>query len=150
LKTDFKKNIHFICNEILDRKISDLNAVLNELAESANSETKSSMGDKYETTRSMLQIEQEKIGKQLSELLDQKNQLNKINPELYHESPGLGSLIETDKGSFFIATALGKINIEARDIMVISPKSPLATNMVGAVNDEFSFNGQVYRILSVS
>ena len=59
-----KLKIHSHCLQILNQKIEELSNALNTATESANNETKSSAGDKHETARAMMQIEQEKLGKQ--------------------------------------------------------------------------------------
>ena len=46
---------------ILNEKISNLNKDINSLKESQKNDTKSSMGDKYETGRAMIQLELEKL-----------------------------------------------------------------------------------------
>jgi len=48
------------CIEKLDKIIHELDFVLSDLNDSIINETKSSVGDKYETSRSMIQMEQEK------------------------------------------------------------------------------------------
>lgn len=67
------------------------------------------MGDKYETSREMVQQEINNLQIQLTEIIRVKNSLKSIsvNP---HQNAGLGSLVETDKGLFYIAVSLGMID----------------------------------------
>lgn len=69
----FKQKIHTHCLQLVDDKILELETILRELNESAANNTKSSAGDKHETERAMVQIEQEAIGKQLHEVLEKKS-----------------------------------------------------------------------------
>ncbi len=94
--------------------------MLVELEEGAQNDSKSSAGDKHETARAMVQIEQEKIGRQVQDLLIQKTQLEKG-----------GSLIKTDRGYLFLSVPLGKIMVENTSVTVISPQSPLGKKLQG-------------------
>ena len=96
-----------------------------------------------------MHIEQEKLSKQLSELKTQKNDLEKI---IINSSTaiGIGSLIETNKGLFFIAVSIGKIIIEAKEIIVISTQSPLGVKFLNLKEKDFELNGKDYLIKSIS
>lgn len=61
---------HFL--DLLDEKISVIRQKLDELQESLKNETKSTAGDKHETARAFVHIEQENTGRQLEVLLQQK------------------------------------------------------------------------------
>uniref|UniRef100_UPI00404A77A8 GreA/GreB family elongation factor n=2 Tax=Flavobacterium sp. TaxID=239 RepID=UPI00404A77A8 len=63
---------------------------------------------------------------------------------------GIGSLIQTNTFIFFISTALPKIKIDGKDVVALSPNSPLGKMMLGKeVNQEFEFNGMKYKVLSI-
>ncbi len=144
---NLKQKIHTHCVQLLSNKIEELENILKELNESATNNTKSSAGDKHETGRAMIQIEQETIGKQLHEALEQKALLEKIDPNQHTEQIIKGSLVKTNKGSLFLSIALGKINVDGNAIMVISPQSPLGIKLMGLrVNDPAEINGQKYVI----
>jgi len=118
-----------------------------ELTESANSDTKSTVGDKHETSRAMVQLEQEKLGQQLKDAELQLLEFDKLNFKKAAAIVGKSGLIETDRGLFFIATSIGKLELDSKTVFVISPKSPLAIAMNGAkANDEINFNAIRYRI----
>ena len=54
--------------------------------------------------------------------------------------------LKTDKGNFFIAIPLGKIE----DVMVISAASPLGKEMIGKkAGEEVVFNGMEYKIKDI-
>ena len=110
---------------ILNDKISTLNKDINSLKEAQN-DTKSSMGDKYETGRAMIQLELEKIPFKTNE--QQRNAFNspKINPKLKTETIQSGSLIKTNHGWLFISIGIGKVRLENNaEVIVLSPISPL-------------------------
>jgi len=62
-----------LCNQSLDTRLQNVLAVIEDIKQSLQSETKSSAGDKHETGRAMLQLEREKAGHQLDVLLITKN-----------------------------------------------------------------------------
>ena len=138
LKMNKREILNFIQN-ILTEKIQNLQKLIEETRASSN-DTKSSMGDKYETGREMLQQEINNLQIQLNGFSNSMNILKNINP-VPHQSVGLGSLIHTEKGKFFIAISLGEISFENEKIFIISAESPLAKAMHGLKkNDIFSIN----------
>jgi hypothetical protein len=126
-----KQKVYTACLQLLNNKIQALQNTLHELGEGAVSDGKSSAGDKHETARAMMQLEQEKISKQLDEVLVQKAMLQKIDIAVTTEQITKGSLIKTNKGYLFLSIALGKINVEGIDIIVLSPQSPLGLKLMG-------------------
>ncbi len=123
----------------LQEKIEYLERLISE-TRTSNNDTKSSMGDKYETTREMVQQEINNLQVQLNENLRARNSLKTINTNL-HQKVGLGSLVETERGLFFIAVSLGEIILDKRKIFVISTESPLGKIVMGKKKgDQFSLN----------
>lgn len=146
----FKQNILEASKAIIDKKINALKEALTEATEAGNNETKSTAGDKHETGRAMMQLEQEKLGKQVEEWEIQKTILNKINLSPLSSIISLGSVVETNRGLFFIAANVGKIKTDEKEVMVISNQSPLGIFfMKHKLGDEFNFNGVVYKIITV-
>ena len=129
--------------EIIHQKISEKIQKLEQLiaeTRASNNDTKSSMGDKYETSREMLQQEINNLQIQLNEHLKSQKILININPNP-HKVVSLGSLVETEKGMFFIAISLGELSFNQEKIFVISAESPLAKAMNGKkVGETFIVN----------
>lgn len=124
--------------EIIHQKISEKIQKLEQLiaeTRASNNDTKSSMGDKYETSREMLQQEINHLQIQLNEHLKSQKILKNINPNP-HKIVTLGSLVETEKGMFFIAISLGEILFNQEKVFVISAESPLAKAMNGKKTGE--------------
>ena len=124
--------------EIIHQKISEKIQKLEQLiaeTRASNNDTKSSMGDKYETSREMLQQEINNLQIQLNEHLKSQQILKNINPNP-HKVVSLGSLVETEKGMFFIAISLGELSFNQEKIFVISAESPLAKAMNGKKTGE--------------
>jgi hypothetical protein len=105
------------------------------------SETKSSAGDKHETSRAMLQLEMEKASQQLTSVNQLKTVLDKINITKTLHLICLGSLIVTTKGFYFLAISAGKITIDSVDYYAVSINSPIGQQLLGKkVGDKISFN----------
>ena len=146
----FKSDIIKACRAALEAKINSLHRIMSELSEAANADSKSSAGDKHETSRAMVQLEQEKTGAQLKEAEDQLSDFMKYDLTRPNAIIGQGSLIETDKGYFFIAGSIGKTEVGDKTVFVISGKSPLALAFNGKKQkDTILFNGVSYVIHSV-
>lgn len=96
----------------------------------SNNDTKSSMGDKYETGREMLQQEINNLQRQLNEVLNQQAVLQKITSDP-SEKVQNGALVKTNKGLFYVAVSMGEIVFENQKIMTVSAESPLVKIMYG-------------------
>lgn len=124
-----KENILQILKDKISEKIKTFENLIAETRASSN-DTKSSMGDKYETGREMLQQEINNIQRQLNETLNQQNFLKKLNTEVCTKVQN-GALVKTDKGFFYISVSSGEIVFEGKKIMTISSESPLSKAMFG-------------------
>lgn len=145
-----KQKVYTQCVQLLNAKIHSLKNILHELSESAKNDTKSSAGDKHETARAMIQIEQETIGKQLNEALEQKSLLEKIDLDFLSPQIVKGSLIRTNKGYLFLSIAFGKITVDGIVAIAISPQSPLGIKLMGLIkNDSTEINSVKYFIESI-
>lgn len=145
-----KPSIHRACLNAMDEKIAALQKALNDLSAGADSESKSTAGDKHETGRAMVQIEQARLGKQLSELVLQQNALRSINPDLTTDRIVNGSLVRVVQGMFYLSIALGKIEVDGVSVMTLSTASPLGTCWLGArCGETVTFNGSNYTFLEI-
>lgn len=145
-----KSIIHSACIQYMERKINALLAELKEVQASATSETKSSMGDKYETGREMMMQERNRLGDQLNIQKEHLAVLNAIDPHMLNNVVGHGCVVKTDRAIFFISAAAGQIEVEGSKVFLISGNAPLAKAMMGRQQQEsFSFNQQSYTIESI-
>jgi transcription elongation GreA/GreB family factor len=146
-----KQSVYTTCIQLVDTKLQTLQKTLQELSEGAESDSKSSAGDKHETARAMMQLEQEKISRQIDDVLKQKVLLQKMD---LHTNPAQitkGSLVKTNKGYLFLSVALGKIVIDDMDVIVLSPQSPLGLKLMGlARGTSIEINGTSYHIEEIS
>jgi hypothetical protein len=136
-------------NYVLDR-ISRIKLEIKKAQSSANEETKSSAGDKYETGRAMAQLEIEKNTKQLTEAEKLLGMLNNILAENTSSVIIPGSLILTDKGVFYIAISIGQVTIDQNNYFIIAPDSPIGKIFIGKKNgDIVEWNKITYSIKSI-
>ena len=106
----------------------------------ANSETKSCMGDKYETSREMVAQEIRNLQRQLSEVQNQRDSLVRLSAAP-SKSVDLGALVETGTGLFYISAPVGQLDMEGRKIMTVSAEAPLVKAMQGLkAGDNFMLN----------
>lgn len=146
-----KEQLIQACSNYLKDKINSINIIINEVTESSNLESKSSAGDKHETSKAMMQLEIEKLGTQLKEAELQLAEFEKINFNKMFQTIEQGSLVETNKGYFLIASSIGKITVNDKTVFVISSKSPLAIAFAGRKQkDILNFNGVEYMIISLN
>lgn len=133
-----KQAIKALCISHLDKKLLMINNALKETQSSSNRDTKSSAGDKHETSRAMAHIENERLAKQLNNLQLLKTALNKIDVNHKITSVVIGSYVITQKGNFFISVGLGKINANEYNFYAIAIHSPVGKSLIGKkVGDDF-------------
>ena len=146
-----KQNIKSEVLRQLDLKIKDISNAVKSLSESRDSDMKSSAGDKHETSRAKIQTEIDQLSKQLINAQRQKNNLSIIDTSHLHCIADVGSLVETNKGCFFISTGWGRIQIQDENYFVISIESPIGRLLKNKKKgDSIQFRDTAYDILSVS
>lgn len=146
-----KIELHNTVLEKLAERIQENQHDLQEIKISLTSDTKSSAGDKHETSRAHLQIEMEQISNQLSILLNHRQALRQIDPEVTSIMVEQGSLVETSIGFFYFSTSIGKISFKNTSAFCLSLTAPLGKEMMGkTAGDTVAFNGKKIQILNIA
>jgi transcription elongation GreA/GreB family factor len=146
-----KKELYSRCQQYVQQRIDTARLAMEAAQESANSESKSSAGDKYETGRAMAQLERDRHAQLLAEALKLEGELTRLNIDKKYDTVQPGSLVETNRGRFFISVSAGKLALEHVDYFAVSPASPIAALLAGhRVNDTVVFNKMPYQILSMA
>ncbi len=146
-----KEHLHKVCMEYLDERINSAQQAINAARESANDDTKSSAGDKYETTREMMQQEIDRNRRQLEETQKLKLLLQQIDPLKTTDTVQNGSLVDTNFGKFYISISRGQILFEGSNYFAISAVSPIGIKLMNQKQGaEFDFNGKSFKIEYVS
>jgi transcription elongation GreA/GreB family factor len=145
-----KKRVHDQCVLIVEQRINALNKEMIEIQASANEETKSLAGDKYETTRAIILLEQEKLAEQLDEAQKHQQSLGLIDQNKSNESAELGALIRTGDTQYYLSASLGQIKIAQNTVFAISPISPIGQVLLGKkLEDVATFNRKEIEILEI-
>ncbi len=136
--------------EQLDNKIESIKKYIDSAKESRDNETKSSVGDKYETGRAMAQMEMEKNQVQLNNILNQKNELLKIDSSKEFNQADFGAIIITDRGNYFLSIGIGKVDIKNESWFCISISSPIGKFLHNKKKgDSFQFQGREFEVNAI-
>jgi transcription elongation GreA/GreB family factor len=147
--SELKSELIRAAQEVVEQRISHIQQSLEAARETANSETKSSSGDKYETTRAMMHLEMEKLTVQLEEAQAALRALRSV-PNVELNTISQGSIVKTSQGNFFLSISAGRCTIDNEDYFLISPAAPIARQMEGKkTGDEFSLNSRTYKIETI-
>ena len=130
----------------LDR-ISRAEEAMHAAQQAANEESKSSAGDKYNTTRALMQIERDKNARQLVEAQKLTQAMDQISTAKQFDKVDLGCLVEASSGNFFISISMGKVEIDGYLVYAISPASPIGQLLIGkSEGEKAEFNKKVITI----
>ncbi len=147
---DIKEKLHRICMDYVEERINSARQAITAARESANDDTKSSAGDKYETGREMMQQEIDRNRKQLEESQKLKLVLEQIDSGKPTEVVQNGSLVSTNYGKFYISISRGQILVEDCNYFAVSSVSPIGLKLLKQREGyEFDFNGKLFRIEKV-
>lgn len=146
-----KSDIIQQCRAMVEERINVAQNAVNNAQYSANEESRSTAGDKYDTARSMSQLNKDMYAKQLQEALNLKKALNLINPKKNFDSVELGALVYLqNEVCYFVSVSLGAVHVKDHEVFMISPMTPLAQAMLGKRGgDTYIFNKKSYQIKSV-
>lgn len=145
-----KEAVYAFVQEELNSRVVTIQSSLRSHKEGLLSESKSSAGDKHNTSRAMMHLEEEKLNKQLAQFGQLKKVLHSVNPSKVDQDVTLGSLIETNKGWLFLAVPLGNLTVMNMDLMAVSLASPIGQALKGKKSgDEVKFQGTVWKLISV-
>jgi len=147
---EIKQSLLEEVEELINQKIAVFQKMMNDAQDSANNETKSSAGDKFETGRAMMHLERDKNAKQLSEARKLEMFLSQIKADRIFDRVAFGSVVQTDFGNYFISIAAGRIMVDEKKYFAISPQSPLAKLLIQKEKgDTITFNDKPVKILDV-
>jgi hypothetical protein len=134
----------------IEERIAITKLAIANAQESANSEDKSSAGDKYETGRAMGHLEKDMYARQQAENILELDRLKKVNTDMIYTNAQTGAFVQCADQSFFIAAGLGKQVINNQLIFFLSPLTPLAKLLSNKkTGDSFLFNKKDIMILEI-
>lgn len=138
------------CMAFIDSRIQNFQSAIEQAQQASVDDTKSSAGDKYETTREMMKQEIDRNQKQLIEANQQRiflKSLANLSPSNVARN---GSLVHTSNGHFFLSISAGELKVMEERIYAISQVSPIGKLLMGKkLGDSFEFNGKPYVVLGI-
>lgn len=120
-----KQQVHQLCIEKLDASMASAQQSIDEARAAQKEETKSSAGDKFETTREMMTQEIEKGTALLNKLSEDRNRLLSLLQTDSTESVQQGSLVITSNGKFYVGVSIGAVSMNGEKYQTISSSSPI-------------------------
>jgi hypothetical protein len=146
-KTAYKKQLQQLCIGMIEERIAANLALMNSAQEAANSESKSSAGDKYETSRAMNHLQKDMYASQLNANRLELAALLNINCGSIATTIGTGCFVKTKGMGFFIAAGLGKTTFENNTVFLLSPSAPVSRLLfTKTTGDSFLFNKELLEI----
>jgi len=122
-------------------KLSYLRTNLQQAIVSRNSNSKSSAGDKFETSREMAQIEIQKI----------ENEILKTQQFITDLASKAIQFIITNKGAFLISIPFGKLMVNTTEVFCISNSAPITSPLINTkVSANFDYRGVAYNVLDIT
>lgn len=132
--------------ELVEADISSFVSAVNALNTDAQNETKSSAGDKYETSLEMLKQEQNKLSERLKQAQHRKHILGQLSTQP-SQLVAPGALFLSRSQWFYLSVALGKVSFKGVTIFCISPQAPIAQGFIGKKQlSSVVFQGKTYTI----
>ncbi len=145
-----KQKLIICITNSLNEKIQILEEERNSINKEKNEITKSSAGDKFETSRSTLQIEYDKLNHQIIQLKDQLNKIVLIESNKTFSKIRYGALVITNSSYYLVSICLGKYSIDNKSVFVISLTSPIGQILVDKKRgDHIIFNNKKEEIIDI-
>jgi len=139
---EIKEKLFAQCRSIIKEKVDNAQTSMDASHESMLGETKSSAGDKFETSRAMLQAEQDRMKSVIIKNKELEYKLSQITKE-NTETVKPGAVVYTSGINYFISVGLGKLLVEGQTFYAISPEAPIGRQLMGKrAGDTFEVNGK--------
>ena len=147
---NIKNQLTAACVAYVDSRIGRFNNTIKELEDALKPESRSCMGDKYETSRALLHLEFEKISGQVEQFSSLRKTASLIGSQPPTENIGFGSLVRTTAANYFISIPAGEIEAEGEKFYAVGINSPVAQELLAKkAGDEFVLNGKSFKITEV-
>jgi transcription elongation GreA/GreB family factor len=147
---EIKSSLYQLCLKFIEERIETAEIALKQAREASNDDTKSSAGDKYETSREMMQQDIDRNKRLLIDAEQNQQILNSLKDTPHSDAARNGSLVITDQGSFYLSISAGQLHLDKDIYFAISAVSPIGKLLLGKFKgDKFDFNGKKYAIKEV-
>lgn len=144
-----KEQLLQACFSYVNKRISSYKDEIQTIKESIENNDSGS-DEEDDSGNGKLFIDLEKNAQHLSDATKMYDLLKLINPKTTSEHIIQGSIVKTNSSNFFIATSVGKIEIDEVPYFVISLNSPIGQLLKNkTTGDSISFNENNYSIIDV-
>jgi transcription elongation GreA/GreB family factor len=146
-----KNRLLDLAKEKVQIRLDEATKAMEAAQSAANEDTKSSAGDKFETSRAMAHNDYNLYKRQWHEAMNDWQLLEIINPENSNVLVSNGSLVKTDIGVFFFCISVGVVQIDNQKVMIASLTSPIGEALKGKkTGEKFEFREKQIGISEVS
>jgi len=144
-----KQKLLQICNEYVDKRINDYKNEI-QLIKDAIASNDQKDSDDNDSGNGKLFNDLEKNMEHLNDATKTKEHLKLVKTNIESNEAVLGSIVKTDVMNFYIATSIGKIDLEAETYYAISFNSPIGQLLKNkTVGNVFEFNQKTYKIQEI-
>lgn len=145
-----KNTLYNFCETFIKDRLVRIKKNIVSLEQDLYSETKSSAGDQYETGRTMIQLEREKLGDQLAEVELLRERFKKVPIVTNLERVGPGSVVYTTWHNYYLAISAGEIKVDGLSFYAIAPDTPIGKLLLGrSVGERIVFNSREFFIKEI-
>jgi len=151
-KLEYKKEILNQAKRKHQSVIDDLRGEINAIRESESDNNADGQADLEEMSQDvMADSRRETIARELDFAQDELNLLNRlVIQEPLHDEVTLGSVVETNKHSFYVSASIEEFEANGKQFFGISTKAPIYEVMKGLKKgDKFEMRNQHYTIKDV-
>ncbi|MES2828165.1 MAG: 3-oxoacyl-ACP synthase [Bacteroidota bacterium] len=146
-----KETLYQLCLDFMEQRVLTAETALQQAREASNDDTKSSAGDKYETSREMMQQDIDRNKRLLIDAQDNLRVLQSIDTSQKSATVTHGSFVTTNQGMFYISVSVGQLQTGGKTIFAISAASPIGKLLLDKKQGQgFDFNGKKYSIEAVA
>ena len=143
-----KQKILDACFEQQTKVMENLKVVMEEVADSA--EEYGLPKDLYDSYRNQMMSKREMFAQQLLKITEQVDILRRVDIARTYTQIRFGAVVITESQHLFIATGIGKVNVEGEEYFVISAMVPFYSAIDGKkAGDSYEFRGKKEKILEV-
>lgn len=135
-----KQTLIAACLQRIEEQMSITKKMMDEAQQQSNDYGQNK--DRYDSFRTKILRQRDMYAKQYQALADQFVLMQQIDATQTSNEVQFGNIVRTNRGIYFIATALGKVVCEGKNVYSISIAAPIYSAMEGLKKgDEFVFNG---------
>lgn len=145
---ELKQKLIIKCRAQVGSMIDDLKKEISEAQQSANDY--GTPRDRYDAYRNQMIRKRDMFAQQLAKVRVQVEVLDKIDPEKIFKEVKFGAIVITSAQNIFVATGLGRIQLDDEIYYAISPVVPIFKAMEGKKEgEEFLMNGKQIKITKI-